>query len=129
MRNALTIARRVLSQFSHDKRTLALLFVAPVVVLWLLSVLLGADAYEPRLATVDLPASFQSALEEQDARITDASEAEAERLLRANEADAVLRMRDDATLEIWAAIPQRPPLRRMRWRRRSPRRSRTRPTK
>ena len=102
MRNALTIARRVLSQFSHDKRTLALLFVAPVVVLWLLSVLLGADAYEPRLATVDLPASFQSALEEQDARITDASEAEAERLLRANEADAVLRMRDDATLEIWA---------------------------
>ena len=86
MRNALTIARRVLSQFSHDKRTLALLFVAPVVVLWLLSVLLGADAYEPRLATVDLPASFQSALEEQDARITDASEAEAA-LIPENEHD------------------------------------------
>ncbi|WP_302392687.1 ABC transporter permease [Eggerthella sinensis] len=102
MRNALAIARRVLSQFAHDKRTLALLFVAPVVVLWLLSVLLGADAYEPRLATVDLPASFQTALNEQDARITDTSQAEAERLLRANEADAVLRMRDDTTLEIWA---------------------------
>lgn len=102
MRNVLAIARRVLSQFAHDKRTLALLFVAPVVVLWLLSVLLGADAYEPRLATVDLPASFQTALNEQDARITDTNQAEAERLLRANEADAVLRMQDDATLEIWA---------------------------
>lgn len=102
MRNALAIAHRVLSQFAHDKRTLALLFVAPVVVLWLLSMLLGADAYEPRLATVDLPANFQTALDEQDARITDTNQAEAERLLRANEADAVLRMRDDATLEIWA---------------------------
>lgn len=102
MRNAFAIARRVLSQFAHDKRTLALLFVAPIVVLWLLSVLLGSDAYEPRLATVDLPASFQTALEGQDARIVDTTEAEAERLLRANEADAVLRMRDDATLELWA---------------------------
>ena len=102
MRNAFAIARRVLSQFAHDKRTLALLFVAPIVVLWLLSVLLGSDAYEPRLATVDLPASFQTALEGQDARIVDTTEAEAERLLRANEADAALRMRDDATLELWA---------------------------
>lgn len=102
MRNTFAIARRVLSQFAHDKRTLALLFVAPVLVLWLLSVLLGTDAYEPRLATVDLPASFQTALEGQDARIVDTTEAEAERLLRANEADAVLRMRDDATLELWA---------------------------
>lgn len=102
MRNALAIARRVLSQFAHDKRTLALLFVAPVVVLWLLSVLLGADAYEPRLATVNLPASFQSVLVDQDARVTDTTEAEAERLLRANDVDAVLRMRDGATLEIWA---------------------------
>lgn len=102
MRNSLAIARRALSQFAHDKRTLALLFVAPVVVLWLLSALLGVDTYKPRLATVDLPVSFQTALDEQDSRITDTSEAEAERLLRANEADAVLRMRDDTTLEIWA---------------------------
>lgn len=102
MRNTFAIARRVLSQFAHDKRTLALLFVAPVVVLWLLSVLLGTDAYEPRLATVNLPASFQTALESQDARVTDTTSTEAERLLRANEADAVLQMRNDTTLELWA---------------------------
>ena len=76
---------------------------APVAALWLLSVLSGRRRLRaPSWRTADLPASFQSALEEQDARITDASEAEAERLLRANEADAAPRMRDDATLEIWA---------------------------
>lgn len=102
MRNTLAIARRIFSQFAHDKRTLVLLFVAPIVVLWLLSVLLGTDAYEPRLATVNLPERFQTALVEQDVRVTEASEAEAEELLHANEADAVLRMQDDTTLEIWA---------------------------
>ena len=55
MTSVFAIVRRILTQFALDKRTLALLFVAPLVVLWLLSVLLGADAYEPRLATVDLP--------------------------------------------------------------------------
>ncbi|MBX9033975.1 ABC transporter permease [Gordonibacter massiliensis (ex Traore et al. 2017)] len=102
MRRTLAVSRRILSQFAHDKRTLALLFVAPIVVLWLLSVLLGADAYGPRLATVNLPADFQIALEQQDARVSDVSEQEAEDLLRNNEVAAVLRMADDSTLEVWA---------------------------
>lgn len=102
MRRTLAVSRRILSQFAHDKRTLALLFVAPIVVLWLLSVLLGADAYGPRLATVNLPADFQTALEQQDARVSDVSEQKAEDLLRNNEVAAVLRMADDSTLEVWA---------------------------
>lgn len=102
MRKTLAVARRILSQFMHDKRTIALLFVAPIVVLWLLSVLLGADAYEPRIATVSLPATYQQALEDQDARIQDVSADEAEQLLRADDVDAVLRMKDGSTLEIWA---------------------------
>ncbi|MEG0462025.1 ABC transporter permease, partial [Gordonibacter sp.] len=103
MSSVFAIARRIFSQFIHDKRTLALLFVAPIVVLWLLSVLLGADAYQPRIATVDLPASFQSSLDAQDAHISDVDAAEAERLLRADKVDAVLRMAGDGeTLDIWA---------------------------
>ena len=102
MRKTFAVARRILSQFMHDKRTIALLFVAPIVVLWLLSVLLGADAYEPRIATVSLPAIYQQALEDQDARIQDVSADEAEQLLRADDVDAVLRMKDGSTLEIWA---------------------------
>lgn len=43
MTSVFAIVRRILTQFARDKRTLALLFVAPLVVLWLLSVILGAD--------------------------------------------------------------------------------------
>ena len=90
MRNVLAIARRILVQFAHDKRTLGLLFVAPIVVLWLLTVLLGQGEYEPRLAAVDLPSEFEACLVEKNATVTIADMGEAERMLRANEVDAVL---------------------------------------
>ena len=90
MRNVLAIARRILVQFAHDKRTLGLLFVAPIVVLWLLTVLLGQGEYEPKLAAVDLPPEFEACLVEKDATVTIANMDEAERMLRANEVDAVL---------------------------------------
>ena len=104
MRNALAIARRILVQFAHDKRTLALLFVAPIVVLWLLTVLLGQGDYEPRLAAVDLPAEYETCLLEKDATVTIAHMDEAERMLRANEVDAVLYLSGDNgdELVVWA---------------------------
>lgn len=102
MRKTFAVAHRIVSQFAHDKRTVALLFVAPIVVLWLLSVLLGVDSYEPRIATVSLPESYQQALEGQEAHIAEVSEKEAERMLRANEVDAVLRMGEERTLCVWA---------------------------
>ncbi|WP_163228021.1 ABC transporter permease [Bifidobacterium choloepi] len=97
------VARRILEQFLHDKRTLALLFVAPLVVLWLLSVLLGAGTYSPKIATVDLPSSLESALDKQDATITAMSEQDAASQLENDDIDAVLRLTgdDDKTLDIW----------------------------
>ena len=104
MRNVLAIARRILVQFAHDKRTLGLLFVAPIVVLWLLTVLLGQGEYEPKLAAVDLPSEFEACLVEKDATITIADMDEAERLLRTNEVDAVLYCagEDGDELVVWA---------------------------
>ena len=90
MRNVLAIARRILVQVAHDKRTLGLLCAAPIVVLWLLTVLLGQGEYEPKLAAVDLPPEFEACLVEKDATVTIANMDEAERMLRANEVDAVL---------------------------------------
>ena len=55
MHSMLAVARRVLQQFAHDNRTLAIMLLAPCIVLWLFSVLLGAPSYPPRIATVDLP--------------------------------------------------------------------------
>ena len=72
MPSTLAIVRRSLTQFALDKRTLALLFVAPLVVLWLLSVILSADTVGPKIATVSLPTEFQTQLEQIDARITEA---------------------------------------------------------
>ena len=77
MPSTLAIVRRILTQFALDKRTLALLFVAPLVVLWLLSVILGADTVGPKIATVNLPTEFQTQLEQIDARITEADADEA----------------------------------------------------
>lgn len=104
MNNALAIARRILVQFAHDKRTLALLFVAPLIVLWLLSVLLGQGDYQPRLATVDLPAAYETHLEETAATITSTTMEEAEALLRSNQVDAVVYLDTtaDPKLIIWA---------------------------
>ena len=103
MNRILAISKRILSQFVHDKRTLALLFVAPIIVLWLLSVLLGTSSYVPTVATVDLPKEFQVVLERQDVEIKDVSGDEAENLLRENKADAVLSLEEEsATLNVWA---------------------------
>lgn len=104
MRNALAIARRILVQFAHDKRTLGLLFIAPIVVLWLLTALLGQGDYEPRLAAVDLPHEYETCLLEKNAAVTIVDREEAERLLKANEIDAVLYVGGDEgdTLIVWA---------------------------
>lgn len=103
MNRILAISKRILSQFAHDKRTLALLFVAPIIVLWLLSVLLGTSSYVPTVATVDLPKEFQVVLERQDVEIKDVNGDEAENLLRENKADAVLSLEEEsATLNVWA---------------------------
>lgn len=102
MRSVLAVAKRILLQFAHDKRTLGLLFVAPMVVLWLLTVLLGAGEYVPRLAAVDLPAEYMVELKALDCIIEEVSAGQAENLLRSNQVDAVLSMNDDAALVIWA---------------------------
>lgn len=102
MNKMFAIARRILFQFFYDKRTLLLLFVAPIIVLWLLSVLLGASGYVPRIATENLPDEYVTALQRQDVRIIEASDKEAASMLRANKLDAVLKLPEGSTtMEIW----------------------------
>ena len=100
MTSVFAIVRRILTQFALDKRTLALLFVAPLVVLWLLSVILGADTVGPKIATVDLSAEFQAQLEQTDARITETDADEASALLADNDVAAVLSMEGEHTLKV-----------------------------
>jgi len=99
MRSLFAVAQRVLLQFRHDPRTLGIMLVAPCVVLWLFSVLLGVGDYAPRIATVSLPEEFQSALEAQTVRITDTDYSTAEDLIASQQVDAVITL-DGSKLNI-----------------------------
>ena len=98
MRNALALARRILMQFRHDHRTVALLIVAPILVLWLLSAILGSPGYTATVAAVDLPAAMVDALAE-EADVVELSASEAMSQLEAGDVDAVIAL-DGTSLSI-----------------------------
>ena len=66
---ALAVFTRLLRGFKRDKRTLALMMVAPVLVLSLLWVIFQSDNYRPRVATVDVPDHLVRAMRNQDATV------------------------------------------------------------
>jgi ABC-2 type transport system permease protein len=100
MHSAFAVARRVLQQFLHDKRTLAIMLLAPCIVLWLFSVLLGAPSYPPRIAAVDLPQTYLDHLQNERCTVTQTDAGTAESLLQSNRTDAVLSMGDNRTLQV-----------------------------
>lgn len=81
---------RILKQFFHDKRTLALMIVAPMIILWMMSLVFNGNTYEPRLGTVDVPGALSAKLEEQGGVVTEYDAEAAETALQAEEIDAVI---------------------------------------
>jgi len=61
---------RIIRQFLHDKRSMALFIAAPLLVLSLMYLVFGGDAYAPKLGTVQLPAAVTENLERLDAEVT-----------------------------------------------------------
>lgn len=56
MMRTLAIAKRVLKEVVRDKRTLALMFLAPILIMWLLNVMFSANSTtNVKLATVNVP--------------------------------------------------------------------------
>jgi len=95
MRNILALARRILQQFAHDKRTIVMFIVGPVLILWLFSVLLDAGTYHPTLACVDLPEELVKALVDEEAICIEYTTPEiARELLADGKVDAVLTLKD-----------------------------------
>jgi len=65
-----SLAMRVIRQMRNDKRSLAMILLAPLLVLTLLSFLLGSTSYVPVIAvTGNVPPMLLSALEKEDAHI------------------------------------------------------------
>ena len=97
LRRTFAITARLMAQFRHDHRTLAILFVTPLIVLALFAVLLRTDTPDPRVGLVVTGESgvgsvIAEALEEVDTldvtRMDSADEADAQ--LRDGELDAYI---------------------------------------
>lgn len=85
------IMLRILRQFRRDKRTLALIFLAPLVVLSLMYLVFNGDAYEPALGVIDIPEQIEARLEEHGASVFHyTGEVDAEQALDAQTIDAYL---------------------------------------
>jgi len=62
---------RILRQMGNDKRTLALMIAAPILILSLLYLLLGEGSYTPRISVCnDFPPALLAELRNQDAEVT-----------------------------------------------------------
>ena len=63
----IAIAQKVIKELLRDKRTLALMFVAPVFIMWLMNLMFSASTtVNVKLATQDLPTSLVSRMDDLD---------------------------------------------------------------
>lgn len=83
---------RILRQFIHDKRTMALMIAAPILILSLMYLIFNGDTYRPKLGAVQLPASLVQSLGTEATVTAFGTAEEAEAALAARTVDAVFRL-------------------------------------
>ncbi|WP_330949185.1 ABC transporter permease [Virgibacillus sp. MG-45] len=82
------LIKRIVRQIIRDKRSIALMFIAPVFVITLLWLVLDLEDYEPTIAIYDIPNQLDTALNHQTATIITMSEKEALDALEEQAVDA-----------------------------------------
>ncbi|MEX0137324.1 ABC transporter permease [Bacillus nitratireducens] len=83
---------RIIRQFFRDKRSLAMMFGAPMLLLWLLSLIFTQKDYTPHIAVVDVPAPIVKAMKNQEASIYEYSKDKAISELEKQKVDAVIHL-------------------------------------
>ncbi|HDR4423587.1 TPA: ABC transporter permease [Bacillus cereus] len=83
---------RIIRQFFRDKRSLAMMFGAPMLLLWLLSLVFTQKDYVPHIAVVDMPAQVVKIMKNQEATIYEYSKEKAMSELEKQKVDAVIRL-------------------------------------
>ena len=109
-RRAGAVARRIVLQFRHDRRSLGLLFVAPVVVLTLVGALWGSStASKVRVVTAgDVDPQLFEALKSTEIELTSLDRDAALDALKAGRADAMVEFADNAaTVTVEGSDPTR----------------------
>ncbi len=87
------VTLRILRQFKRDKRTLALVLVAPNLILALLALIFNGDSYQPTLASINLGDRTVQFLEDEGATVVRMESEGAESALASNEVDAIIRLK------------------------------------
>ncbi|WP_028987522.1 ABC transporter permease [Thermicanus aegyptius] len=93
------IVVRILRQFWHDKRSLALMFLAPMLILWMLYLVFNGDTYVPKIGVVDLPDQILDPFVKEEANITSYTFDEGEKALENQKIDALFFM-EGSTLHV-----------------------------
>ena len=101
-KRTLAITARLLAQFRHDRRTLAILFVTPLVVLGLFALLSRTDAPVPRVGIVAADGGLGDAITEE---LAESEVIEAVAFASADEAEAGVR---DGDIDAYVALPEAP---------------------
>jgi ABC-2 type transport system permease protein len=86
----LALAERILRQIFRDRRTLALMLMAPLIVLSLMYLVLDVDVKAPQVAVIGAPADYLERLSRYDLTLERMDEAAAAQAVRAGEADAAV---------------------------------------
>ncbi|MDJ1477916.1 ABC transporter permease [Bacillus sp. LS15-K4] len=81
---------RIIRQFFRDKRSLAMMFGAPMLLLWLLSLVFTQKDYVPHIAVVDVPAPILKTMKTQEASIYKYGKEKAISELEQQKVDAVI---------------------------------------
>ncbi|TCT14557.1 ABC-2 type transport system permease protein [Natranaerovirga pectinivora] len=86
-----SLIKRIIKQVKNDKRSLALMLFAPLMILTLINLLLGDTSYTPKIAIVEGPAAIIEALSGKDTNIAVIGEnINKEEFLKKGNADAIL---------------------------------------
>jgi ABC-2 type transport system permease protein len=83
---------RILKQFIHDKRTLAMMLIAPILILYMMSLVFGDGSSLAKIGVVNVPPIFSETLSKQGASVTAYSTEEANSLLTNTTLDAIISM-------------------------------------
>lgn len=84
------IVIRILRQFRRDKRSLALMFAAPLLVLTLMWLVFDSEQYQPSIGAINTPTKVLTALENQEVHILKLTETKAWEKLEEGTLDAII---------------------------------------
>lgn len=91
------LVARIWRQFLHDKRTLALMLVAPLLILTLVSLVFNGATYKPKIGVVNVPVPMTQRLSQENVRVYPyASSAGALVALKEQRIDAVINLQNGA---------------------------------